>query len=178
MLYFGLNDVLTISLFCHELFGHKVRSILQRQEEIKRIQRVKWTLYLFWLNQEIYNFGTMCSFTKMYARSVKPPIAVFMISAWNCIANILYLLSIKVSTFSKLYFNILQTNRFEDFTVLKLYNIENQASPDIVSFWFSTFILIFCYLMNQMKLFFKSTNRPRVIEPNWPAKKLTSWWIL
>ena len=38
---FGLNDVLTISLFCHELFGHTVRSTLQLQGEIKRIQRVK-----------------------------------------------------------------------------------------------------------------------------------------
>ena len=41
--------------------------------------------------------------------------------------------------------------------------------------WYS-FILIlnlhfvFCYLVNGMKLFFKSSNRPRMIEPNWPTE--------
>ena len=70
--------------------------------------------------------------------------AVFMISSWNDITNILYLLSIKVSTFSKLYLNIIQSDRFGYYSVATVIAFGlNNAYPDIVSFWFSTFILFF-----------------------------------
>ena len=68
------------------------------------------------------------------------------------------------------------SNRILYTVYIKLSKLKPKRYPDIltVPFWFSTFILIFVRLI----FFYKLSNRPRVVEPNWLTYKLTSRWRL